>query len=136
MKKITLLSFLSLVFLNFSFCQTLPEETLLTVCSCDSVDHKPEFPGGFEELKKFITNNVVYPDSAKHHLIEGFVLVQVIVDENGKTESATVLKPVNEYLDKEAIRVVKSMPDWVPGLKNGENVKCSLKIPFNFKLYY
>lgn len=100
------------------------------------IENKPEFPvGGVEGLNKWISQNVKYPEIAKENGVTGKVFVQFVIDKDGKVTNVEVVRSVDPYLDKEAVRVVKSMPDWKPGSQRGKPVKVSFNIPINFKLY-
>jgi TonB family protein len=96
---------------------------------------QPVFPGGDYALMTFISNNTMYPDSAKANGIQGNVFIKFVINTSGKVTDVVVLKGVNPWLDEEAIRVVKSFPDWIPGKQKGEPVPVSLTVPINFKLY-
>ena len=101
----------------------------------DVVEQMPEFPGGIESLMTYIATNVNYPIEAQKHGIQGRVLCQFIVNKDGKVVEVVVAKSSgNKYLDNEAIRVVKSMPTWIPGRHKGETVRVQYKLPINFSL--
>jgi len=104
----------------------------------DSIYSQPEimaeFPGGQEQLIKYIMDNVKYPEVAKEKGIQGKVFVQFVVDKKGKVCEANVVRGVQELLDKEALRVVNTMPDWKPGMDKGTQVKVQFTIPINFRL--
>ena len=101
------------------------------------VEVMPEFPGGDEALKEFLAKNIVYPDKALEFDIQGTVYVQFIVNKNGNIRNALVLRGIGGGCDEEAIRVVKSMPNWKPGTQNGKpvNVKFDLTIDYNISVY-
>jgi protein TonB len=94
----------------------------------------PEFPGGNEALKKWLSKNLNYPAMASRMGIEGKVVVQFTVDEQGKISDATVIEPLHKLCDNEALRLVKSMPAWVPGEKNGVKTRQVYKLPIRFIL--
>jgi TonB family protein len=98
------------------------------------VDKKPEFPGGYSALYKFIADHLKYPESAKMKRIQGKVLVRFIVGKQGNIENPEIMKGVAPDLDAEAIRVVKSLPKWIPGSHKGKNVRVSSTVSVNFKL--
>ncbi|MGE5427275.1 MAG: TonB family protein [Methylococcaceae bacterium] len=98
------------------------------------VEQMPEFPGGSEALKTYIATNVKYPDIALAGGVEGQVIVSFLVDKTGNISKANIKRGVETSLDKEALRVVNSMPKWNPGKQNGENVTVTLELPINFKL--
>ncbi len=93
------------------------------------------FPGGDDEMQKFIINNIEYPQKAKEEGIEGKVIIGFEVDTNGKLLNIKVLRSINSDLDSEAIRIVKLMPNWEPNyLINGETIKMSYQLPINFTI--
>jgi TonB family protein len=101
----------------------------------DTASLMPQFPGGQAVMTKFLIENVKYPESAKKMGIQGIIYVGFIVTKSGKLEKIGVRsKEVNLMLAAEAIRVVKLMPKWIPGEKNGVPVDIELTLPINFKL--
>ena len=102
--------------------------------SFEQLEQKPEFPDGNAGLGKYLSENIKYPKKAIKKNITGKVFVQFVIDKTGKVIDVTVPRGVDKSLDKEAIRVVKAMPNWKPGMKNGEPVKVKYTIPINFKL--
>ena len=98
------------------------------------VENMPEFPGGDLELRKHIAQNVSYPEIAKENGIQGRVFVQFVVNQKGKVEQVKIVRGVDPALDKEAIRVIKSLPAWKPGSQRGKPVRVSFTVPINFQL--
>ncbi len=98
------------------------------------VEEMPQFPGGDTELRKFIAQSVKYPVIAQENGIQGRVYVQFVVSTTGAVEQVKVARGVDPNLDKEAIRVVQSMPKWKPGKQRGKAVKVSYTVPINFVL--
>ena len=100
------------------------------------VEESPEFPGGQVELMKFLQKNTQFPSIAREAGITGVVYVQFVVREDGKVDQddIQILRGVHPALDKEATRVVKSMPDWKPGRQRGKAVPVYYKLPFRFNL--
>ena len=98
------------------------------------VEEMPQFPGGESALMKFIAEKVKYPGEAQKENAQGKVLVNFIVDSNGKVENAKVVQGIHPALDAEAIRVVSSLPDWKPGKQRGKTVDVSYTIPIQFVL--
>jgi TonB family protein len=94
----------------------------------------PEFPGGKKQLMTYLADSIQYPFVAKRLKTQGKVFVQFLVDKTGKISDAKVIKRVDYYLDKEALRVVNSMPDWTPGAKCGEKLNIYVTLPIAFKL--
>ena len=99
-----------------------------------NVEQMPEFPGGMQELYKFISKNLKYPPIALENNIQGTVTVRFVVSKTGEVGSVEVLKSLDPSCDKEAIRVVKAMPRWVPGKQNGVNVNVYYTLPIRFRI--
>lgn len=99
-----------------------------------AVEENPKFPGGDAEMYKFLSKNVRYPEMAAQNDIQGKVYVQFVVEKNGAISDVKVLRGRDQDLDKEAVRVVKSMPNWIPGKMNGQAVRVYYTIPINFQL--
>lgn len=98
------------------------------------VEVMPEFPGGENALRQFISNNVKYPEAAQQKGIQGRVYVTFVVDKEGNTANAKIVRGVDPSLDMEALRVVNSLPKWKPGYQKGEAVNVSYTVPINFAL--
>ena len=98
------------------------------------VETMPEFPGGPAELMKWLSTNIKYPTKAHDKGIQGRVIVQFVVNKDGSIVEPTILRSVDPYLDREAIRVVKAMPKWKPGTQRGEPVRVKFTLPIGFKL--
>ncbi|TRX71110.1 energy transducer TonB [Carboxylicivirga sp. M1479] len=98
------------------------------------VEEMPEFPGGSGELFRFISKNVKYPVICQENGVQGRVSVSFVVDEKGNVVNVQAYRGVDPNLEREAVRVVKSMPKWKPGKQRGRNVKVSYTVPVNFKL--
>jgi TonB family protein len=96
----------------------------------------PEFPGGMDEMFKFIQNNIVYPDYEKENGIEGTVYLEFIVRKTGDIDNIKLLRGIKNgpNYEKEAIRLVKKMPKWNPGSMEGIQVSTIMRIPIKFKL--
>lgn len=99
-----------------------------------SAEVMPCFPGGLEELVKFLSTNIEYPQVARDRGIEGRVLLQLIVDKTGQVCDVRVVKSVDENIDQEAVRVSKMLPKFVPGMVNGHPVNVWYMLPIVFKL--
>lgn len=99
-----------------------------------TVEQMPTFPGGEMEMQKYIANNLKYPVVAQESGIQGRVTVRFVVSKTGAIENVTVIRGIDPSCDKEAIRVVKSMPKWVPGKQNGLNVPVYFTLPIVFRL--
>ncbi len=98
------------------------------------VETMPSFPGGDAALFKFLGDNVKYPVIAQENGIQGRVICQFVVNKDGSIVDVEVVRPVDPSLDKEAIRVIKSMPKWSPGKQRGKSVRVKYTLPVNFKL--
>ena len=99
------------------------------------VEEMPEFPGGELEMRKYIAEHVIYPEEAKVKKQQGKAFVTFIIDKNGDVKDVKIARGTDyESLDNEAIRVVKSMPQWKPGRQRGQNVNVSFTVPINFQL--
>lgn len=98
------------------------------------IDQMPVFPGGEEALKSFISKNTRYPRIALENGIQGKVYVGFIVSQTGSVKEAKVVNGVDPSLDKEALRVINSMPLWKPGRKDGHPVDVNYTVPVNFEL--
>jgi protein TonB len=110
-------------------------EDVIEIIPFVKVEQKPTFPGGDEALLKFITEKTVFPEIPKENGVDGKVYVQFVIDVNGKVTNVEIAKGVDPYLDLEAIRVVKMIPDWTPGKQRGKAVPVSFVVPIKFKLY-
>lgn len=99
-----------------------------------TVEQMPTFPGGEMEMQKYIANNLKYPVVAQESGIQGRVTVRFVVSKTGAIENVTVIRGIDPSCDKEAVRVVKSMPKWVPGKQNGLNVPVYFTLPIVFRL--
>lgn len=98
------------------------------------VEKMPEFPGGELGLRKYIASNVKYPNIARESGIEGKVYVRFCVTSTGKVEKVSIARGVDPILDKEAIRVVQTLPKWTPGEQRGKKVSVWYTVPINFQL--
>lgn len=98
------------------------------------VEQKPQFPGGEAALMKYIRDNMQYPSIAQENGIQGRVVVRFVVSKDGSVRDVTVMRGVDPSLDKEAIRVVKSLPNFIPGKQNGHAVNVYYILPVSFRL--
>ena len=98
------------------------------------VENQPEFPGGTAALMQFLSKNVKYPENSQENGVQGRVIVQFVVNKDGTIVDPVVSRSVDPYLDKEAIRVVSSMPKWKPGMQRGKPVRVRYTLPVAFKL--
>jgi protein TonB len=99
------------------------------------VESMPEFPGGQQALFKYLGENVKYPVIAQENGIQGRVICQFVVNKDGSIVDVEVVRSGGDpSLDKEAVRVIKSMPKWKPGKQRGKAVRVKYTVPVNFKL--
>jgi len=98
------------------------------------VEQQPEFPGGTAALYKWLGDHINYPAIAAEEGVQGKVIVEFVVSKSGAVENVRVLRGRHPALDKEAVRVVKAMPNWNPGRNNGQPVKVTYTLPVTFKL--
>lgn len=109
-------------------------ETKNSATVLDSAEEMPEFPGGMEALMTYLSSHIQYPAKAAEAKNQGRVVVKFVIGEDGKVRDPEIAKGVSEELDAEAIRVVKSLPDFIPGKVDGKPVAVSYHLPINFKL--
>jgi protein TonB len=100
----------------------------------DVVEQMPQFPGGPQALFEYLSKNIKYPVVAEENGIQGRVIVTFVVERDGSITDVRVAKSVDPSLDKEAQRVVRSMPHWIPGKQNGSAVRVKYTVPVTFKL--
>jgi protein TonB len=105
------------------------EEKVFTV-----VEEMPTFPGGEEQLFKYLRNNIKFPAVARENGIQGRVFVTFVVDKDGKVKDAKILRGIGGGCDEEALRVIRNMPDWKAGKQNGRAVSVQYNLPVNFTL--
>jgi len=98
------------------------------------VEEMPEFPGGQAEMMSFIFKNLKYPDAAKENGIQGRVTCSFVINKDGTIVDAEVVRGIDASLDKEALRVINSMPKWKPGKQRGKPVRVKYNLPVNFRL--
>ena len=98
------------------------------------VEEQPMFPGGMQELMTFLQTNIRYPKEAQERGLQGRVVVQFVVNKDGSICDEHVVRSVDPQLDAEALRVVRSMPNWTPGKQRGEAVRVRFTIPVTFRL--
>lgn len=101
----------------------------------DWVEEMPEFPGGIQVLMNFLVNNIKYPRSALNRRVpqQGRVIVQFVIYKDGSIREPVVVRSVSPELDAEVVRVVSSMPNWIPGKEHGIAVSVKCNIPVTFK---
>lgn len=100
----------------------------------DVVEEMPSFPGGMAALQSYLASNVKYPVVAQENGVQGRVIVGFVVERDGSVSDVKVMRSVDPSLDREATRVVKSMPKWTPGKQNGQTVRVKYTVPVVFRL--
>ena len=98
------------------------------------VEEMPEFPGGMGECMKFLGKNINYPSISQENGVQGRVIVQFVVNTDGSIVEPVVMRGVDPYLDKEALRVIKMMPKWSPGKQRNKPVRVKYTVPVMFRL--
>jgi protein TonB len=100
----------------------------------DVVEQMPSFPGGPSALMQYLNSNIKYPVVAEENGVQGRVVCTFVVEKDGSITDVRVVKSVDPSLDKEAMRVVKGMPKWIPGKQNGSAVRVKYTVPVTFRL--
>lgn len=98
------------------------------------VEQMPSFPGGPAALTKYLSDNIKYPVVAQENGVQGRVVVSFVVERDGSITDVKVARSVDPSLDREAMRVVRSMPHWIPGKQNGSAVRVKYNVPVSFRL--
>jgi protein TonB len=98
------------------------------------VENQPEFPGGQAAMMKFLSENIKYPVIAQENGIQGRVICNFVVERDGSITDVQVVRGVDPSLDKEAVRVIQSMPKWKPGMQRGKPVRVRFTLPVVFRL--
>ena len=98
------------------------------------VEQQPEFPGGMSALMKFLSDNIKYPVIAQENGIQGRVITTFVVERDGSITDINVVRGQDPSLDKEAVRVIKTMPRWKPGQQRGKPVRVRFTLPVQFRL--
>ena len=105
------------------------EQTIFEV-----VENMPDFPGGQAALMQYLAKNIKYPTIAQENGVQGRVIVQFVVNKDGTIVDPVVVRSVDPYLDKEALRGIKAMPKWNPGKQRGKAVRVKYTVPVTFRL--
>ncbi|HEV7346810.1 energy transducer TonB [Telluribacter sp.] len=131
MKKLILLLTLAgigyLAGVPAAYAQT--DTTVFTI-----VEVQPEFPGGIEALKRYLKQNVKYPEAAAKAKVQGRVFLEFVITTEGKIRDIRVLKGIGHGANEEAVRVVSQMPDWTPGKQSGRPMNVKYHLPVHFQL--
>ena len=107
----------------------MPDRAIFTV-----VEQPPEFPGGMRKVGEYFQKNLHYPEAARNAKLEGRVFVTFIVTDKGDIRDVHTLKRLGLGTDEEAVRLIQSMPNWIPGKQNGQPVNVRYNLPVNFSL--
>lgn len=98
------------------------------------MEELPQFPGGAVEMMKWLTKNLKYPEGAQRRKKQGRVVVQFDINTNGKVSDIKIIKSIDPQLDREALRVIRMMPDWKPGMQNDKPCRTRVVVPVWFRL--
>ena len=113
----------------------LEEDVIVEDEIFEVVEEKPDFAnGGMMGLMRYLRDNMKYPTVAQETGTQGRVTVQFVVNKDGSIVDVKVAKGIDPYLDKEAVRVISTMPKWKPGKQRGVPVRCKFTVPVTFKL--
>ena len=132
-KNVSLKVALMMLVLLFSF-MTSTAQTKKNDMVFDVVEVMPQFPGGQIAMLQYLMKNIKYPEQAMKEGIQGRVTVRFIVEKDGSISDVKPILSVHPLLNKEAVRVVESMPKWTPGKQNGKPVRVRFNVPVMFKL--
>ena len=108
---------------------TYEEDTVYQI-----VEQMPQYTGGEEAMMKYVAENIKYPQAAKDKNIAGRVFVSFVIEKDGSVNEVKVMRGIGGGCDEEAVRVIKGMPKWKPGIQKGKPVRVSYMMPINFKL--
>ena len=132
-KNVSLKVALMMLVLLFSFTTSTAQTKKNDMEYC-IVEMMPQYPGGLAAMLKYIRENIKYPEQAMKERIQGRVTVSFIIEKDGSISDVKAVRSVHPLLDKEAVRVVESMPKWSPGKHNGKPVRVRFNLPVMFKL--
>ena len=124
---------------NFNKVEAVASQLTVVEAGADDdiyeiVENMPEFPGGPSGVMAYLRRSIQYPAEAQESYITGSVRVSFVVEKDGSVSNVKVIKSVHELLDREAVRVVKAMPKWQPGMQNGKPVRTRYNLPVTFRL--
>ena len=100
----------------------------------DVVEQMPSFPGGPQALLNYLSEHINYPEGYEETCVQGRVVITFVVEKDGSLSDITVVKSLEKAFDEEALRAVKSMPNWIPGMQDGEPIRVKYAVPVNFRL--
>ncbi len=98
------------------------------------VEQAARFPGGFDKMNKFLSDNIKYPEKARKDNVQGRVMLSFIIETDGSISDVKVLRGIGKECDAEAVRVIKSMPKWEPAKNKGKKVRQEFVLPVTFSL--
>ncbi len=101
----------------------------------DVCEKSAEFPGGFDAMNSFVSSTLEYPQQSKENGVEGKVVVKFIVETDGSISNVEILRGLDEYCNRETLRIIKAMPRWKPAEDKGKKVRQHFVIPIQFKLF-
>ncbi len=113
---------------------TIPEPSPSPRKVYDMAEKMPEYPGGPKALREYVSTNLKYPEAAKKAKTQGRVILQFVVEADGSIEAVQVIRSADKELDAEAVRVVKGMPKWTPGMEKGKVVAVKYTLPIEFRI--
>ena len=113
---------------------TVVEDEAETAPPVYFTEEMPEYPGGMEALNSFLSKEIQYPEVARNNGITGTVLVEFVVERDGRVSNAKVKVPLYPDCDKEAVRGIMAMPRWKPGKNMGKPVRCFYQVPVTFRM--
>lgn len=134
MKNLSLIILLFLTNLSFSQDVIKVRKDIVEPILVGIYKPMPEYPGGEKELFKFLSTQFKYPDSAKNNRITGKVYLMFTIDTTGKVIDVKVIKGLGYGCDKEAVRIIKRMPNWIPAKQNGKAIRVRMGLPIIFNL--
>lgn len=139
LKIIAMLAFIA-VYSSSAFSQTEIAYNLVDADNMKKTESTemlaPSFKGGNEALAEFMSANLKYPELAKRQGVEGTVILAYTITKNGEIIDIKVAKSVNKELDKEAVRLAKSMPQWTPAMQDGKAKNIKYQLPVKFELTF
>ena len=100
----------------------------------DVVEQMPSFPGGPQALLNYLSEHINYPEGYEETCVQGRVVITFVVEKDGSLSDVAVVKSLEKAFDEEALRAVKSMPNWIPGMQDGKPVRVKYTVPVNFRL--
>lgn len=130
MKKLFIILSLAIFAANVSYAQTpTTEETVY-----EQVDVLPEFSGGLKEMYMYIGKNLKYPEPAVKANVTGKVFIKMVIEKDGSIKTTSIVKGIGFGCDEEVTRIVKAMPKWTAGMKDGKAVRTAYVLPVMFAI--